>query len=300
MADQTDRTDETDGEDADSEVSGRKSARGRQAHRKQSAEETEAKAKEKAEESSADAKRGEARSDESEGRDDGDGQQERAEASQQVSAEEASGEAVSEDEAERDAKPGGAPDEDVDEQEKQPDEEDEGPYELEMEITEALGETAHAPDRDEVDPVDFGVEWLENVFEHMNYDIDVEGRLEDDRLYFDATGKDAEVLLGVGSSKPRSVDAIQTLMTAALGRYTDSRRIFLDVGGFREQRADRLEKLARDLRDNVERIGKSITVAGLQSHERRVVHDALKEDGSVRTESEGDGIFRKLNIKPAG
>lgn len=159
-------------------------------------------------------------------------------------------------------------------------------------------DTLEAEDRGDIDPLEYGVEWLETVLERMNFDVEVDSRSEDDDLYYDVSGKDAEVLLGMGSNKPRSVEALQTLLSAAIGRYSESRKITLDVGGFRDARSEDLEDVARQLGDHAKRVGKPLTIAGYKSHERRVIHDTLKSDNSLHTESTGDGIFRKLSIKP--
>ncbi|MGM0557780.1 MAG: R3H domain-containing nucleic acid-binding protein [Myxococcota bacterium] len=159
-------------------------------------------------------------------------------------------------------------------------------------------DTLQAEDLGEIDPLEYGVEWLETVLERMNFDVEVEGKVEDDHFYFDVTGRDAEVLLGVGNNKPRSVEALQTLLSAAIGRYTESRKITLDVGGFRDARSEDLEDVARQIGEMVKRIKKPMTIAGYKSHERRVIHDTLKGDNALATESTGDGIFRKICIKP--
>jgi spoIIIJ-associated protein len=150
-----------------------------------------------------------------------------------------------------------------------------------------------------VDPVEYGEQWLRDVFERMNFEIDVKGKIEDDRIYFDASGTDAEILLGVGTSAPKSIESIQTLLSAALARNKETRQVFLDVRGWRDQRAGSLDGVAEELRDVSVRLGKKVTVAGFNSYERGVVHKALEDDKSVHTESEGKGVFRKLTISPA-
>ncbi len=156
---------------------------------------------------------------------------------------------------------------------------------------------------DNFDPVAYGEQWLTDVFERMNFDIDVEGESADDRLTFDASGKDAQALLGVGTSAPKSIEAIQTLLGAALTGRGEDRQVFIDVGGRleeRDERGEHLEEVARDLGDTAAKLGRSLTVAGLNSFERAIVHQALEDDRQVSTESEGDGTFRKLKISPAG
>ncbi len=160
-------------------------------------------------------------------------------------------------------------------------------------------EETEAPAQETVDPLAYGTQWLAGVFERMNFDIDIEARLEDDHLYFDASGEDAEYLLGIGTSAPKSIESIQTLLSAALSRCGEKRPVTLDVRGWRDQRTDRLDNVAAELRDVAVKLGKQVTVAGLNSYERAIVHKALEDDKSVKTESEGQGIFRKLSIRPS-
>ncbi|MFP4599112.1 MAG: protein jag, partial [Persicimonas sp.] len=160
-----------------------------------------------------------------------------------------------------------------------------------------MNEPAQA--HDSFDPVAYGEKWLTDVFERMNVDVDVEGSSADDRLTFEASGKDAEALLGRGSSAPKSVEAIQTLLSAALTGQGEDRQVFIDVGGRleeRDERGEHLEQVARDLGRTATKLGRSLTVAGLNSYERAIVHQALEDDAQVSTESEGQGSFRKLKI----
>jgi spoIIIJ-associated protein len=160
-------------------------------------------------------------------------------------------------------------------------------------------QTTEENEQPEVDAIEFGEQWLADVFERMNFNLDVSGEAKEDKLYFDVSGEDAEILLGVGTSAPKSIESIQTLLSAALSRVGDKRQVYVDVSGFRDQRAERLDSVAEELRDVATRLGKKVTIAGLNSYERSVVHKALEEDSSVKTESEGKGIFRKLSISPA-
>lgn len=159
------------------------------------------------------------------------------------------------------------------------------------------------PEQDEgfeaVDPLEYGTQWLEGVFERMNFDIEVGAKIEDDGIYFNATGPDADYLLGIGTSAPKSIEAIQTLLGAALANRDEKRDVYLDVGGWRDQRSERFESVARELGEVAKKLGKSVTIAGFNSYERSVVHKALEDDSSVTTDSQGKGIFRKLSVKPS-
>ena len=72
----------------------------------------------------------------------------------------------------------------------------------------------------------------------------------------------------------------------------------MDVEGYLEKRRISLEKTAARLAEKVKRTGKPATLGQMNSHDRRIVHIALKNDSLVRTQSIGEGIVRKLVIFP--
>jgi predicted RNA-binding protein Jag len=47
-------------------------------------------------------------------------------------------------------------------------------------------------------------------------------------------------------------------------------------------------------------LNKVMTISGLNSTERRIIHRQLRDNDEVDTESVGDGIFRRLRIEPNG
>ena len=50
----------------------------------------------------------------------------------------------------------------------------------------------------------------------------------------------------------------------------------------------------------LEELGMTVEINPMSAHDRRIIHMALKGDARVSTRSEGDGLYRKLVITPAG
>lgn len=158
------------------------------------------------------------------------------------------------------------------------------------------------PAEAEGDEVDFegkGAQWLEGLFERMELDIDAEFVEEtDDRVSVNLDGPDAERLLGRGKTGPKALEAVETIVSRVFAGHPRSNDIYLDVNGAREARTERLEDVADDLADQAVKLTKNVTISGLNSSERRVIHHRLREDDRVETESVGEGIFRRLRIEP--
>ncbi len=69
----------------------------------------------------------------------------------------------------------------------------------------------------------------------------------------------------------------------------------LDVGGYRSQARDILIKKAKDAAEKVRRWGDAVELEPLNAYDRRTVHQALKDDPDIDTQSvEVDGTEKKV------
>jgi len=89
-----------------------------------------------------------------------------------------------------------------------------------------------------------------------------------------------------------------------LSRLVNPRRgagahLLVDVNGYWAERKDSLLSRARALAAEAIASGDEATTEPLSAEERRVVHRALTADGSVTTESFGDGALKRIAIRPA-
>ena len=89
-----------------------------------------------------------------------------------------------------------------------------------------------------------------------------------------------------------------------LSRLVNPRRgpgahLLVDVNGYWAERKDSLLSRARALAAEAIASGDEATTEPLSAEERRVVHRALTADGTVTTESFGDGALKRISIRPA-
>ena len=77
-------------------------------------------------------------------------------------------------------------------------------------------------------------------------------------------------------------------------------KVMLDVGGYRSQAREALVKKAKAAADKVRRWGDAVELEPLNAYDRRIVHQALREDPDVETHSvEVDGSDKKaLLLRP--
>ncbi len=89
-----------------------------------------------------------------------------------------------------------------------------------------------------------------------------------------------------------------------LSRLVNPRRgpgahLLVDVNGYWAERKSALLSRAQALAAEALASGEEAMTEPLSAEERRVVHRALTADGSVTTESFGDGALKRISIRPA-
>ncbi len=137
---------------------------------------------------------------------------------------------------------------------------------------------------------------IRNIVNHMAIDVVVEVREQTDPPCVHIRGADAVVLIG---KKGQTLESLQYLIDKMVQKQAGKRyRITIDVEGYIETRSAELTELAQRLAEKALRSGKPSSISRLSAQERRLVHMALKNNKSVRTQSIGDGYYRKLVIFP--
>lgn len=138
---------------------------------------------------------------------------------------------------------------------------------------------------------------LEDLLDHMDLDADVEIREDGERIVLDVEGPDAGRAIG---KKGQTLDALQFLVNKIVNRFPGGRRhILVDAGDYRERHEKGLEQLARREAKRAVTEGKVITLEPMTARDRRVIHLSLAKFEGVSTQSQGEGMGRRIQIIPA-
>ena len=119
-----------------------------------------------------------------------------------------------------------------------------------------------------------------------------EERLEIDLVGTDVDwcfADDGELLMAIEHLLPRIIRSLSG--EAVLCR--------VDCDNFHEIREERLRSLAQKAADEVRQRGRSRTLVPMNPADRRIIHVTLADDPAVVTESEGDGYFKRITVRPA-
>ena len=139
------------------------------------------------------------------------------------------------------------------------------------------------------------------LVEKMDMDADVtlapdDGEGGDDEIRLEIEGPDAGRMIG---KRGLVLEAIQYLTSRVAHRPGEPRKhVAVDAEGYRARHEDQLAEMAKKLGDRVAAEGKVITFDPMSARDRRIVHKALQDVPGVRTESNGEGQDRRVQIIP--
>ena len=146
--------------------------------------------------------------------------------------------------------------------------------------------------------VEVASDLIQGLVDRMGFDATVETTSEDP-LSFNVYSEDDRELEGLIGPRGENLRAFGFLLNSMLGRIARRGvRVFVDVNGYRQGRADELGELARRAAESVGETHEPVTLEAMPAHERRLVHITLAEHAGVCTYSVGQGKERQVVIGP--
>jgi len=145
------------------------------------------------------------------------------------------------------------------------------------------------------------LKFVQTLLTHMQMDAEVnlapdDGEGNEDEIRLEIEGPDAGRVIG---KRGAVLEAIQYLTSRIAHRAGEERRhVQVDAEGYRARHEDQLAEMAKRLAQRVAQEGKVITFDPMSARDRRIVHMALKDMTGVRTESNGEGPDRRVQIIP--
>ena len=141
-------------------------------------------------------------------------------------------------------------------------------------------------------------ETLEKILSSLGFEATVEEQKLDDGILLDVKTEDAGRLIG---RQGQTLADLQYVTNRILFQQNPGTpKVTVDVGGYRSQAREALVKKAKEAADKVRRWGDAVELEPLNAFDRRIVHQALKDDPDVETHSvEVDGTEKKaLLLRP--
>ena len=133
---------------------------------------------------------------------------------------------------------------------------------------------------------------LEKLLGLLGFSATVERHPMEDGLLLDVKTEDSGRLIG---RQGQTLSDLQYITNRLLFQQDPSTpKVMVDVGGYRAQAREALVRKAKEAAEKVRRWGDVVELEPLNAFERRIVHNALKDDPDVETHSvEVEGTSKK-------
>ena len=134
---------------------------------------------------------------------------------------------------------------------------------------------------------------LEKILGTLGFAATVEEHHLGDDLMLDVKTEESGRLIG---RQGQTLADLQYIVNRILFQQDQSApKVMLDVGGYRSQAREALVKKAKDAANKVRRWGDTVELEPLNAFDRRIVHQALRDDPDIETQSvEVDGTEKKV------
>ncbi len=134
---------------------------------------------------------------------------------------------------------------------------------------------------------------LEKILELLGFPSTVEAQVLDDGVLLEVKNDDSGRLIG---RQGQTLSDLQYITNRLLFQQDQTApKVLVDVGGYRAQAREALEKKAREAAEKVRKWGDVVELEPLSAFDRRIVHHALKDDPGVETQSvEVEGTDKKV------
>lgn len=136
---------------------------------------------------------------------------------------------------------------------------------------------------------------LEKLLELLGFPATVEEQKLEDGVLLDVTSEDSGRLIG---RQGQTLADLQYIANRLLFQQDQTApKVMVDVSGYRAQARDALIKKAKEAAEKVRRWGDVVELEPMSAFDRRVIHQALRDDPDIETQSvEVDGTDKKAML----
>ena len=140
------------------------------------------------------------------------------------------------------------------------------------------------------------IDLINRILELSDLQLEAEVEPVGEAIKVQVRGEDRALLLGHNAEL---LDALEYLGNRIFAHAVgEDKHLVFDSGSYRAQREKELRLMAEKAAEKVRGSRIPFTFDPMTPNERRIIHLALSEDTSVRSESQGNGENRKVTIYP--
>lgn len=146
------------------------------------------------------------------------------------------------------------------------------------------------------DEADIAADYLEGLLDIVDYEGDIELSVRNNRPMVQIVADDDSDIKHLIGRHGEVVDALQQLTRLAVQQKTGERsHLIVDVDGFLKRKRQHLRDVALDAVDEVRETGEPVNLKPMNSFERKVIHDVVREEG-LKSRSHGEEPHRYVTV----
>lgn len=143
---------------------------------------------------------------------------------------------------------------------------------------------------------DIAADYLEGLLDIVDYEGDIEMGVRNNRPTVQIVADDDTDIKHLIGRNGEVVDALQQLTRLAVQQKTGERsHLIVDVDGYLKRKRQRLHDIALDAIDEVRETGEPVDLKPMNSFERKIVHDVVREEG-MKSRSHGEEQRRYVTV----
>ena len=136
-------------------------------------------------------------------------------------------------------------------------------------------------------------ETLGKILSLLGFDATIEEHKLDDGLLFDVKAEDSGRLIGRQGQTLQDLQYITNRILFQQDRNVP--KVIVDIGGYRTSARDALVVKAKEAAEKARRWGEVVELEPMTAFDRRIVHQALRDDPGVETQSvDVEGTEKKV------
>ena len=143
---------------------------------------------------------------------------------------------------------------------------------------------------------DVAADYLEGLLDIADYEGDIEMGVRNHRPTVQIVADDDTDIKHLIGKDGEVVDALQQLTRLAVQQKIGERsHLIVDVDGFLRRKREHLREQALDVIDEVRETGDPVNMKPMNSFERKIVHDMVREEG-LKSRSHGEEPHRYVTV----
>lgn len=146
------------------------------------------------------------------------------------------------------------------------------------------------------DYIDYAVERLQFILDSIGFIYTIEINYIAGDPIIDIETKEKSLAIGHNGDNLRAMEYL--LNNIVKHKYHNARFVTIDISGYKRDNQERLLVLANKMADQAVAKNKEISLKPMRPSDRRIIHMSLADRKDIKTNSEGQGMSRRVTISP--